>query len=817
MKISFFQKSKQEAALQPPPSEPKPESKPEPVDESPVISTPLPQAAPAAASPPVAAPPPAAPPPPPPAPASAPPPGAVPPAPEAQAYYGPPAVTPAYYGDTQMDSGPLHSLDPLRLLQIVRKKWLTLLLVIIFTTGAALFYLGRAVNIYQAHATIELSVRRPRILNKQEAQIEDPTSIMHTEDTLNTQIEKFKSQTILPFAIECYRELYSDDPISDEELNWRLSPGANFGMIRKTRLVMVTFQSSDVGFAVRACNAFAAGAEASARAENRSVSDAAVAWLEAQAKAQKTELELADTELFEARQTYQMDVLQEERKTVQGALVGFNRSLTEVENKVALERKLLDALSVAELNPEQAGDLPSSIPRADNVEASLDRWRAAVAERDALLSRYTPQHPAVEAQDKAITLYRGQAVKALKRAKSTTAANLDLYQEQVKSLRKKNEQRLERASELESDILNGEMKIASLERTRSAADASYLGVLFRIQEARLSADENTATVKQVLKARNPSKIYPRTFRILFMALIMGGLVGFGLAFLTDMIEDHVVGAGDIQAGTGVKILAVIPHVKAANRKEIATATLTHCFSEIAEAFAGLRSVLDSSVYREHSRMILVASSLPEEGKTTTCCNLATAFALNGQKTLLIDFDLRRPRIGTIFSMPPHQLDLLKYLVDSSAAPQDIVFQPECPNLSIMGSRASGNTRPADLVGGAKVANLLAWARGNYDKVIIDAPPLGLVSDALALAGLADCVLVMARPATSRKHAIRHSIYRFREIGIVNLAVVMNDVDHSNFVSHGYGPYYHYRKHYDSYVTLDAEPTSENTTSKMENA
>jgi len=116
-----------------------------------------------------------------------------------------------------------------------------------------------------------------------------------------------------------------------------------------------------------------------------------------------------------------------------------------------------------------------------------------------------------------------------------------------------------------------------------------------------------------------------------------------------------------------------------------------------------------------------------------------------------------------------------------------------------------------------VADLLVWARAHFDRVIIDAPPLGLVSDALSLAGLSDCVLVMARPATSRKHAVRHTIRRFREIGVTNLAVVMNDVDHSKFAYHGYGPYYHYRKHYDSYAADQEAPMPENQPSPPENS
>lgn len=713
------------------------------------------------------------------------------------AYY---AGTPSpNYGESQSAAGPLNAIDPLRLLGIARKKWLTIVLATLFAIGAATFYLSKATRFYMSQATIELSVRRPRILNKQEAMIEDPAAIMQIEDTLNTQIEKFKSKATLPHVVASYRLLYPEEKMPDEELARRLGGRANFTKVKNTRLVRVTFICDDSEFAVKACNAFAAGAEASSRAENKEVSDAAVAWLEAQATGQKNKLEVADKALLDARQQYQMDVMTGQRKTVESALLGFNDSLVQIESKAALERKLLEAFEAAELNPESAGKLPADIPRAAEVALAMDRWRAAVAERDGLLSRYTSEHPTVVAQDQAVELYRNQAMAALKRAKTTAAANLALYEEQTTSLRKKKEEQLKLASDLDRDILDGSMNIAALERERSAADSSYLGVLFRIQEARLSADENTATVKLVDRAAPPVLVHPRPLRTMFLAVLLGFGLGFALAFLAELLEDHVVGAGDIETGMGIKILAIIPHAQTENREEIATASLTHRFNEMAEAFAGLRSVLDSAVYRPHTKVILVASSLPEEGKTTTCCNLAIACALNGQKTLLIDFDLRRPRIGGIFPMPPGQKGVLEFLAGGETAPDKIVYATACRNLSVMASRVVGSVRPAELVGGAKVANLLAWAREHYDRVLIDVPPLGIVSDALSLGGLADCVLVMARPATSRKRAVRHTLRRFYDVGVGNVAVVMNDVDHSKFSYHGYGPYYHYRKHYGAYA------------------
>ena len=727
----------------------------------------------------------------------------------------PPPSPPPYYSEPQVDAGPFQALDPMRLLRIAYKKWLTIVLTVAFVLGAAIFYLSRASKIYQAQAMIELSVRRPRILNKQDAMIEDPTTAMQVEETLNTQIEKFKSEFMQSHVRACYRTLYPDDPIGEEELTRRLTGRANFSLMRNTRLVRVSYMSRDPEFAIRACNAYAAGAEASTRAENRAVSDSAVAWLGAQAEVQKHELDMADQALLASRQQYQVDVLEGQRKTVQGALLSFNEALTQIENKATLERKLLEALSAVALVPEKAGDLPVDIPRAADVANALERWRVAVSERDRLMSRYTERHPAVQAQNQAMDLYREQAMAALLRAKSTAAANLALYEDQVTSLRQKKEEQLKLASDLDRDILDATMKIAALERARSAADASFLGVLYRIQEARLSADENTATVKLVDSARRAIQVHPRPLRVLFMALLLGGGLGFGLAFLTDLLEDHVVDASDIESGMGVKILATIPHMRTNDRKEIALATLTHSHGEIVEAFAGLRSVLDSVAYREQARAILVASSLPEEGKTTACCNLATACARTGQRTLLIDFDLRRPRIGGIFPIPPGHQGLLEYLGSENTQPQDLTYASGSPNLDIIASRVSREARPAELVGGGKVADLVKWARANYDRVIIDVPPLGIVSDALSLAGQVDCVLVMARPGISRKRAVRHTIRRFRDVGISALAVVMNDVDHSKFANHGYGPYYHYQKHYQSYGVSEAasspagEPPVEN--------
>jgi len=528
--------------------------------------------------------------------------------------------------------------------------------------------------------------------------------------------------------------------------------------------------------------------------------------LETQCVNQRAEVEKADAALLKYRQENKIDVLESQRKTVDNALMDFNKVLVELEGDEAKERDLLSTLTAVEMKPENAGKLPSSIPRSDEIKAAMDKWTMALAERNAILSKYTPKHPEVQAKDGVVAMFRGQALDALNRAKATSASNLELFKKQAESLRQKKADQAKLASDLELQIVERRTHLTALERTRDASDTAYRGILGRIQEARMAADENTATVKIVERPSVPEKpVKPKPVRIIALAVLLGLMGGIALALITDTMEDHVTGPHDLDVEAGIKVLAMVPHVKAGQRRDIATASLNQRFSQITEAFAGLRSILDSAQYKDRSKVILVASSIPTEGKTITSCNLAIACAKNGQKVLLIDFDLRRPRLVGIFSMSPEGRGLLGYLSDTvtDTTPAELAYTTECPNLSVIASRPVKGTSPAELVGSKKVVELLKWARENFDRVIIDAPPLGLVSDALVLAGLSDCVLVMARPETSRKRATFHTIHRFREAGVRLIAAVINDVDFSK--GSPYNTYsYHYYGHYQAYPPEDVK-------------
>lgn len=716
--------------------------------------------------------------------------------------YGAPYGQTAYSGGAE-SSGIFGSLDLFRLLRVLRKKWLTILLVLIFAGVAAAYYIYTTPKIYRASSLVELSVRRPRLLAQQGAVIEDQGSLQ-SEEVFNTRLEKFKSRGLMEDTKRRILKQYPQNALTDNEWFGMLRKNLTLTLLRRTRLVKVEFSHTDPQFAADVCRLFSVAAEASVYDENRVSSDAAVAWLEEQSVAKKTELAKADQALLTYRQENKIDALEGQRKTVDESLLSFNKSLVDVESQEAMSRDLLNMIQAVDLQPENSGKVPASIPHGGEIKAALDKWTIAVAERDALRSKYTAKHPEVEAKEKMVALYRSQAFEAMNQAKATAASNLGLLTQQAESLRKKKAEQATLAAELELQIVERRTRLAALERSRDACDSSYRGIVNRIQEARLAADENTATVKIVELPSVPERpVKPVPTLVVALALALGLIGGIGLALVTDTLEDHVAGPNDIEMGVGVKVLAMIPNMPGVKRRDIATASMNQRFSQLAEAFAGLRSMLDSSQYVNCSKVILIASSMPEEGKTITSCNLAIACAKNGQKVLLIDFDLRRPRLVNIFPMPGTGHGLLDFLASSKEGADfaKLTYATDCPNLSAIASRPVHGASPAEQVGSQKVVELLTWARSTFDRVIIDAPPLGLVSDALVLAGLADCVLVMARPEKSRRRAVAHTVQRFREAGVQVIAGVMNDIDFAKGAYYSqYSPYSHYKAY-----APDADP------------
>jgi succinoglycan biosynthesis transport protein ExoP len=687
-----------------------------------------------------------------------------------------------YYGEQAglaTDEGLLGKVTLGRLIRVASRKWRLIATVVLFAVVASALYLLFAERVYRADALIEMSTRRPRIMGAQGAIIDDANNTWGSEEVFNTRLEKFKSDDTRKIAADKLRQILKK-PMTLEEADGLLPPPwlVDFRLLPRTRLLRITVDYNDAEMAAHLANAFAQAAEFVAFDENRETSDSAVSWLQTQVVVQRKALEKADQSLVEFRSANQLDALESRKKNIEESLVEFNATLVKLESQLLLAREMVSVLNDVDRKPDSAGRIPLTIPRQEEINEMLRKWMEAVAQRDAMLTRLTPKHPDMLAQDESILILRRQLQEAVQRARDTVQSDLNLVENQVRSLKTESEARRKELAALEKDLVKGKATLSALERERDASDLSYRGVLNRIEEARLSADENTASIKVVKQATPPPHpVKPRKMRILLVAFFLGSLGGLAYALFTDALEDYITSTQDFEGDLGLKVLGLIPHMPVSSREELAMASMNDRFSQVAEAFAGIRSLIDSLAGAKLGRSVLVVSTTAAEGKTITSCNLAIMTAKRGLKTLLVDFDLRRPRVGRMFNVGPQSESLIHALSQQDVKEFEKLPQATgCENLEIITSRPTRDISAAEIMGSRAVQDFMKWAEKRYDRVIVDSPPYGIVSDAVSLAGLTGCLIMVCRPNKSRKRATRHAIKRLSEAGANILGVVVNDVD-----------------------------------------
>jgi len=704
-----------------------------------------------------------------------------------------------YGGGVPESTGGGGLFAPRRLLSLALRKWYLLVLATLLGASAAWYYLSFCTPLYMADTLVEMSVRRPRITT-QRGPVSDDTDFyaVGTEEIFNTRIQKFKG-TRMRELVAAHLQSITNRPALKPAQIGAILLGGDFSMIRRSYLLRVSCVCADPELASLGANAFAEGAIQLSVEENRISSDNAVAWLEQQSLQQQKVLDKITQSITTFRETKRIDASQNEKEALEKALVDIGAKLTQLENERILADKLLAAVKAVALDPKNAGNLPDTTPRRDEIVQAVAKWLLAIQERDALMARFTPDHPDVVARSKNITVLGDQVSGAIKRAQSTAEANSLLLGQQAEGLRQRMEVQSWAASELEGQIIRVQAESGELERERNVAELSYRSLLTRIEEARLSADENTATVKIVERAFPPLEPFsPSRVRILFLGLLLGIVGGFGLALLIEIIEDRFIGTEDLEHALGLPVLGLVPRLRGKGRVAIGRVAELDRFGHGAEAYAGIRTKVMTSVKDGHNVSLLVTSTGPREGKTITATNLAISFARTGISTLLVDFDMRRPKVNSVFEVAGDTPCLLDVLGKQGAG--DFSLLPtavSCPNLSVIVNHASREYSAAETLGSKIIKDFITWAHSSYDVVILDSPPYGVVSDALILAGLVDGVVFVSRPGVTHRHALRNTVEEFSQANAPLLGVVVNDVNFGrSSVLSNYD--YHYGHGYQTY-------------------
>lgn len=683
-----------------------------------------------------------------------------------------------------------------RMLRVCTQRWVTIAVFVIigFIVAFAVFKISPM--IFEAESVFKMSMRRSSYSNLRPAIIDaDIGSTM--DEVFNTRLASLRSRAVIDQIVSQYRTDYPSSTVTDEDLIKTLV-NSKMTLQRRSRLIRITVRSTDAELATNLANAYAKAAEMFTSDQNRAESEVAVSWLSSTTEQQKRNLERADKEMLDFRVANQLDFMASESETAQQALSKINTDILGLESEITKASELRKTLEAIQSDPEKFGSLPDSVPRSLEIGTSFQLLQKTLAEKNSMLARYTANHPEVKIKEKEVEVYTQQFADVVFRALETCKANLDLLQRQLAQLTPKRDDLVKKLSDLELKMVSAKMKLEQLERERELADITYKSLLQRTREAQLASDENTAIIKLVEPAFKPTKpVLPNPLIIFPAGPALGLLLGVLFVLILDHLEDKIVGISDIEHRLRLKTLAVLPHVRRKKREQLARLVTDDKFSQFAEAVAGLRNLLDSPRYQEMSKVVLCMSTQPGEGKTVTSCSLAASCAQSGQRTLLVDFDMRRPRLARIFEKKQGEFNSLPHTL-AKADPSLFASLPVpsgVENLDVVLSKASSEISPANLMGSGIIVEFFSWARQNYDRVVIDSPPFGIVGDVMTLASLVDSVMIMCCPDRTRFQPIKHAARTLTESGARVIGVIVNDVDfgrRNHFSQYDYHYRYAYR-------------------------
>ncbi len=402
-------------------------------------------------------------------------------------------------------------------------------------------------------------------------------------------------------------------------------------------------------------------------------------------------------------------------------------------------------------------------------------------------------------------LYRQEVMDSLIKVESYIP-NLESRKNEYKKVINQYEKQL-------SNLPEKVLEFTRLERVRNIQSQTYSFMRQKLEEARINEASKIGKIRVVDNAvPNYIPIKPNKKLYVVISLFLGLIFGFVIIGIIELFDSTIKSVEQIER-RNFALLAVIPSIskkesKRKTKKYISTNNtdklerrlITHedPKSPISEAYRGLRTSLMYSKTNEKCRVILISSSGPGEGKTTTIANLAITYANLGKKVLLIDSDLRKPVMHKVFKLDKSP-GVTTYLSGTDTELSNIVNESGVKNLDILTSGIVP-PNPSELLDSSSFSDMLNELKEKYDVILFDTPPLIAVTDAFILMKHITNFVLVVRSGVTQKMALDRVIANLSQAGFKETGVVLNDLKESH--SYGAGYYYNYYQYYYAEKTSD---------------
>ncbi len=560
--------------------------------------------------------------------------------------------------------------------------------------------------------------------------------------------------------------------------------------VRNSRLVYIRFEAKDPRMAANIVNTLAQAYIDQGMEAKLEASQNAVKWLDDRVQEERTKVEAAELKLqrYKEQNSIITDFSNDSENITAQKLAELNSQVVEaqtrrVEAQTRYEqtRRLISQPSMLDSIPEILNN--SLIQRIKTDEVDLSKRFSELSKK------YGPKHPQIVALKaemntldrrrkaeirKVVNSLKNEYEVSLAREKSVKAALATIKKEAL-GLNKK------------------AIEYGVLSREAESSRQMYDLLIKRFKETALTEDIKTGNVRIVDRAEVPQdSVKPRKKLNLLLALIVGLTLGVGLAFFLEFMDNTLKTPDDIKRFLKIPYLAPIPSFEPGEPDggPYAMELVTHHQpkSTASEAYRGLRTSLLFSSADAPPQVIMLTSAAPGEGKTLTSANLAATMAQSGSKVLLLDCDLRRPRVHTIFGL--NRDTGVSNILAGSMDASELVVKTEIENLSVIPS-GPVPPNPSELLGSQRMRKLMEVLRQHYDRIIIDSSPITAVTDASVLSDVVDGVVFVVRSGRTVRDVVKNALDSLQIVKAKIFGAVLNGV---NVGKEGYY-YYQYNYYY----------------------
>ena len=476
-------------------------------------------------------------------------------------------------------------------------------------------------------------------------------------------------------------------------------------------------------------------------------------------------LKVSETDLESYKESNDVIVLSDKAQTVSKQLVEYESKLQEI----AVEENILtNLLQYITNNQNLSGLTVGSISFADPALATLVKdLHELASKKDTLLVDYTEVHPDVQKLNQTIASARRQILaslqsnlKQLQQRKSSINELIGGYKRSLETLPKQ------------------ERELTRLSRHFSVNEKVYSYLLEKRSETAIlksSTISNARVLDEALDFNQPIK--PKRALIALVGFILGLIVGLAYAFMREFFNNTIKNTEEIEKYTTIPIYGVIPLNK--NKKTS---------SVFLEAFKSIRTNLQFLPKNESSRIISITSSVSGEGKTTTAAKLAEVIAQTGKKVIVLDLDLRKASIHKEFDLA-NNIGMSNFLTNQNSL-EEVTKKTSNEFIDVI-TTGPLPPNPSELILTDTMKNILNQLKGLYDYIIIDTPPVGLVTDALILMNYSDITFTITRANYTRKEFIKNLDRLAKEHSHNHVGMILNGVEIGEKYGYGYGVSYGY--------------------------